>query len=467
MADFNELIAASFSDIEMTLFKELARLFREAMAEVLEKLDAELAKKRDKRRYVVQEIKETGLETKLGPVRFRRRVYLDRQTGERVYGLDEALGLEKRARVSPGLKQSAVKEAAEGVSYRGARDSLAHKFGHQVISHETVRQLVLKAGQLIEEADKRLVLETEEERAVGVLFIEADGLYVSRQKVGKREERFTVAHEGWRRRSPGSNEYELVNKTHVHCGAKGDIWEETSGALSLKYDLSKTMVVINGDRAGWIRRGVEYFPNAIYQFDRFHLLREIKAKLRLAPAKVRSDVLMAIYENRAYEALALMRKVKLPDAKAQRELDALRRDLEAYPEAMRDYRVRLAEMGYDTTGMRGMGSAESIMNDFARRLRKQGRSWSGAGLAAMIRVLIKCFEGKLEDYTRWLNEIGDRFDLERVESAVSRVVQETVRRAVALDKTYRMPIRGAGRNASGGLSVFMNRLNQAMPREFA
>lgn len=376
MADFNELIAVSFFELETTLFEDLAKLFRDAMTEVLEKLDAALAEKRDKQRYVVQEVKETGLETKLGPVRFRRRVYLDRQTGERVYALDEALGLEKRARVSPGLKQAAVREGAEGVSYRGARDSLVRKFGQRMLSHETVRQLVLKAGQVIEEADKRLALEAEGDRKVGVVFVEADGLYVSRQKVGKREERFTVAHQRWRRRSPGSNEYELVNKTHVHCDSTGDIWEETSGILGAKYDLS-------------------------------------------------------------------------------------------CPEAMVDYRVRLAELGYDTSGMRGMGSAESLMNDFARRLRKQGRSWGRAGLRAMIRVLIKRFEGKLEGYTRWLAEIGERLDLERVQSAASRIVQETVQRAIACEKTYRMPIRGAGRNASRGLSAFMNRLNQALPRELA
>jgi len=40
------------------------------------------------------------------------------------------------------------------------------------------------------------------------------------------------------------------------------------------------MVVINGDRAGWIRKGLEYFPRAMYQVDRFHLKRDLRTLLR-------------------------------------------------------------------------------------------------------------------------------------------------------------------------------------------
>lgn len=467
MADFNELIAVSFSELETTLFEGLAKLFREAMTDALVKIDAELADKRDKQRYAIHEFKETSLETMLGPVRFRRRVYVDRQTGERVYGLDEALGLEPRARVSPGLKQLAVMEAAEGVSYRGARDSLERQFGQRMLSHETVRQYVLKAGKEIERADKHQELDPVGTRKVPVLFIEADGLYVSRQKLGKREERFVVAHEGWRRRSPGSAQWELVNKTYVHCSSSEDIWEKASRMLFARYDLGETVVVINGDRARWIREGVHYFPKAIYQIDRFHLLRDVKAKLRLA-LQTRKEVRQAIRDGRPQDALELMREVKLSDTKAQRELNELRRDLEKCPEAMADYRARLAELGYDTAGMRGMGSAESNMNHFARRLRKQGRSWCREGLKAIIAVLIKCFEGTLELFTRRLDNVSERLDREQLDAGAGRIVEEIVGKASDVSgKTSRMPVRAAGRNASHGLSAFMNRLNQAKAPQLA
>lgn len=36
-----------------------------------------------------------------------------------------------------------------------------------------------------------------------------------------------------------------------------------------------TPVVINGDRASWIHKGIGYLPNAIFQVDRFHLIWDI------------------------------------------------------------------------------------------------------------------------------------------------------------------------------------------------
>ncbi|MBE3519066.1 MAG: UPF0236 family protein [Firmicutes bacterium] len=50
------------------------------------------------------------------------------------------------------------------------------------------------------------------------------------------------------------------------------------------------------------------------------------------------------------------------------------------PEAFRDYRVRLAEMGYDIRGMRGMGATESNVNKSSLRLKKRGQSWCPEGL---------------------------------------------------------------------------------------
>lgn len=34
--------------------------------------------------------------------------------------------------------------------------------------------------------------------------------------------------------------------------------------------------MINGNRAPWIREGVEYFPKAMYQADRFHVKGDLK-----------------------------------------------------------------------------------------------------------------------------------------------------------------------------------------------
>ncbi|MGE5561512.1 MAG: UPF0236 family transposase-like protein [Chloroflexota bacterium] len=142
--------------------------------------------------------------------------------------------------------------------------------------------------------------------------------------------------------------------------------------------------------------------------------------------------------------------------------------MQRFPEAMVDYRVRLAMMGLDTAGMRGMGSAESNMNHLARRLRKQGRSWSRNGLRAMIRVMIKLFEGTLHRFTQSLMDITEHLDAEMLLTGAGRIVQAALDKAsYVAGKTYRMPIRQAGSNVSRGLSEFMNRLNRALPAQLA
>jgi hypothetical protein len=62
----------------------------------------------------------------MGDVEYKRRYYLDKKTGEYVFLLGEALGVEA-GRVNPGLAIAAAMQAVLGPSYRAARDSLGRK----------------------------------------------------------------------------------------------------------------------------------------------------------------------------------------------------------------------------------------------------------------------------------------------------------------------------------------------------
>src|SRR5690625_7942079 len=66
-------------------------------------------------------------------------------------------------------------------------------------------------------------------------------------------------------------------------------------------------------------------------------------------------------------------------------------------DAFRDYRdiLKEKEQDLDTSWMRFMGSAESNMNLFSRRLKKMGNSWSESGLKGMLNGMIRRFEGTL------------------------------------------------------------------------
>jgi len=66
----------------------------------------------------------------------------------------------------------------------------------------------------------------------------------------------------------------------VTAGDEESIWEQTRLRLAQRYkNLKDTQVIINGDFAPWIRACTEYFKNALYQYDRFHLKKEVKKVL--------------------------------------------------------------------------------------------------------------------------------------------------------------------------------------------
>jgi hypothetical protein len=151
------------------------------------------------------------------------------------------------------------------------------------MSHETIRQLILRLGELMEKEEEKKREEANGTRRVPVLFVEADGYWCSMQEGKKksREMRMMVAHEGWEARTPSSREHGLVGKTHYLDLDSKDFWEKASRHLYSRYDIDEnTVVVINGDRASWIRKGVEYFPKAIYQVDRFHIRRDLRRLLQ-------------------------------------------------------------------------------------------------------------------------------------------------------------------------------------------
>ncbi len=82
--------------------------------------------------------------TKPGEMKSRRRLYEDKVTGKTRFLLDERLGLEKRDRVSAGVKELAVRLSTE-MSFRQAADVLAEMTPG--VSPMTAWNIVKEAGE--------------------------------------------------------------------------------------------------------------------------------------------------------------------------------------------------------------------------------------------------------------------------------------------------------------------------------
>jgi hypothetical protein len=420
----------SFEDLEVLVFRLVLEIVRRALAGILEDLDNYLLVVRDRNRYQVEDLEERVIDSLLGPVRFRRRSYRDLVKGERVYLLDEKLGLRPYQRVSGGLAKVAVALAAAGPSYRGARDRIGELMGERLISHEGIRQMVLKTGQVIASSPGPEAVV----KKSGVVFIEADGLWSAKQgkksKAGrgrrrKEEVRLAVVHEGWRPRYPGSREHEtiLLFKHLQTRGTTAEFWEEVYAKLGESHDLEKTLVVINGDGAEWIRKGQDYFPRALYQYDRFHVAREVQKGLR-RDQDLSQKAAQALRDNDLDRLILLIEEaIEVADKTKRRELEALKNLVVTNREFILDYRIRLAALGYTCQGFRGLGSGESNVGKFKARIR--GRSWSRDGLWALANVLFKLLQGNLGLYTQMVNSRLERAREKAVASA-AQVVRQAV-----------------------------------------
>jgi AcrR family transcriptional regulator len=451
----------SFRELESFLFGKLQQLFAQTMQEVLEQLDAMLLVSRDQARYEVKDVRERAMDTLLGAVTFKRRYYRDRENGDYVALLEQKLGLEKGERVSPGLAVAAVMQAVLGPSYRAASETLSSFFGHPVLSHESVRQLMLEVGKTIQQQESVARNRGEGKRWVPLLLVEADGYWVSMQRDQKsrREVRVMVAHEGWRPRTPGSSEFELVERTYYGDLSGQDFWEEASRQLYSRYDIDeRTLVVINGDRAGWIRKGSEYFPRAWYQADRFHIKRDLKQWLQGDPEL--GAALAAFDANAPAQLQAVLRRAAdRTDPRRATELLELCRDIGRIPDSFRDYRVRLQELGQEVQGLRGLGAMESNVDRFANRMKKRGQSWGLAGALSMLNGLIQRFEGKLAAYAEHVGRLRDLVSEERLRAGAGHLVQQAVSVAIGVKQSH-PPILGAGRIRSGGMSRVVRSINR-------
>src|SRR5690625_529304 len=62
---------------------------------------------------------------------------------------------------------------------------------------------------------------------------------------------------------------------------ESECWELASRYAYSHWNITDdTIVIINGDRDKWIRGGMRYFPKAMYQIDRFHLVRDLRYLFR-------------------------------------------------------------------------------------------------------------------------------------------------------------------------------------------
>ena len=91
----------------------------------------------------------------MGEVEYKRAVYLFEEDGEKkyVYLLDEDMKIETIGKVSVNLAEKALAVAVNTTSYRKGAEEITNTT-NETISHEGLRDIVLKVGEKIEEKEE-------------------------------------------------------------------------------------------------------------------------------------------------------------------------------------------------------------------------------------------------------------------------------------------------------------------------
>jgi 16S rRNA U1498 N3-methylase RsmE len=118
--------------------------------EIIEKYDEKLQEERDKSSYRHRGLKPDSIKTVMGVVEFKKTIYEYKENDKKKYKflLDENLKLSEFGKISENLVDRILNIAVETNSYRDASEQIMQMLNIS-ISHEAVRDIVIKAGMKI------------------------------------------------------------------------------------------------------------------------------------------------------------------------------------------------------------------------------------------------------------------------------------------------------------------------------
>ncbi len=221
-----------------------------------------------KNQFESLEIDDRKIITIFGEIDFKRRYYIDKETKQRVYLLDEYFKISPKERFLENVETRLIEEAIES-NYEKAGKVAAYK---TEISKQTIMNKISELKIDIEET------KTTSKKVVDNIYCIADEDHVHLQKGGIEEPRLVVVYDSIMK---DGKRTKLCNKKHfggVYTGRIDDLWEEVLTYLDNTYELDKVKnIYILGDGANWIKTGLEWLPNSINVLDKFHLMKAVNA----------------------------------------------------------------------------------------------------------------------------------------------------------------------------------------------
>lgn len=411
-----------FNELEEKIYKNVCMIGCMILSTILEKRDKEISKFRDKKKYRHKGYKTDCIKTVMGEVVYRRAVYEVNNDGNKsyVFLLNQEMGINAVGKISANLTEKIIGVVSEN-SYRTTARSI-EQISNQTISHEAVRNVVLKVGEKISDKEKERVKLLKEDKLecgkkeIPALFEEADGLWISLQgkdkkaaikkykekayKEGKEfkeprriksELKLYVSYEGWKKDS----RHALVEKRYIagFMTSKQLHWLRMA-KLYERYNLKNIkMLLLNGDGATWIKK--LKLKRQFYQKDNFHISQAI---CRNVKEKENREKIRDIIKNKRYSEIQdYLENLKFECGGEEKQVNKLTSLQKYLKDGLPRYKDEIKDIPNPPTGIeyRNMGICESqIFKVLSRRFSDRRMSFSKAGATLLSKVVAMKAENK-------------------------------------------------------------------------
>lgn len=450
----------SVLNLEKVVYKFVCDLAIQMMEHIIQEYEVDIHKNRDKNRYVANGTRKSNIKMIFGTVEYTRHIYIDKETGDNLYLLDDYLHVYKLGNYSENLVHKMIELVSE-LSYRQAEEKLELLTGNK-ISHQGFWNVIQKYGSLLREKNNILSNNLENSTCKGkvkakALFIEQDGVWLKMQgndrtrKSSSSEMKIAVSYTGWSNDSTLRYD-KLLNKTAIAGFFDTEtFYRLTDGLIYNTYDMDKVLYKIsNADGAAWTNRSEMV---DIFQVDYFHINQAIIRNVR---SKEKVKRFLSLLRNKRYDELineVSSYKTQIKDSKSKKSIKELYEYLYNNKRYLPRWQEKLKLKNESGIKYKNLGVQENQnCTIITRRMKHRKMAWSKAGATNLALVLCerinrqtleenavsgKDFKIKKETIIKGINELTKSIDSKKKNVNVNNIAG--------------VPLKGAASTLTGKL----------------
>lgn len=426
------------------------------IAETLEEMDEELRDSgiRKKKWHIVKR-DETTLLTSLGNVTYKKTLFINKESKERSYLLDQLMGIKSHARMTEDAEAKILEEAVESSYRKGGSNASQTDY----VSKQTVKNKIHKLSfPILEESFSQ-------KKKVRILHINADEDHVSAQFFEKKGD--VEKQEGRKyntfmpklvyiyeniipdTESPKVTKirYKLQNPHFFGGMYEGkrnvELWKEVQTYIENNYDIEYLeKVYICGDGAGWIKAGCDYIDKSVFVLDKFHKNKYINDSVsHMLDSK--SDAWDRITDCFSMEDKKEFNRI-YGELKEYTETESKKNTIEDARKYLLNNWNGIVIYNHEGNDIKGCSAEGHVSHIYSSRMSSRPLGWSKTGADKMSRLRIYYYNG------------GSMLELIRLQ-------KEELPKAAGAEELSCGDMLKAERNRNGTIGKYFNALSHTLP----